>query len=238
MSDHARTTPPHGDTERHERLHAFSHDLKNRLGALWEAFLMARDLPAGPERDEVMAMAERSFFGGLRQVELLMDDMGVPRAPTRVQHAPVDLAALVRRSVDHLAFLLKKKDQQVQVTAPEHLSIEGDVALLEQLFDALLSNASKFSPRGATLHVRIEADAAHALVHVSDPGVGLSAADLARVFERYVLLGSRSTAGERQARGTLARARLWAAAHNGALTATSEGPDKGCTFTVRLPLPL
>ncbi|MFT3885621.1 MAG: HAMP domain-containing sensor histidine kinase [Flavobacteriales bacterium] len=226
----------HVASGRHERLHAFSHDLKNRLGGLWEAFLMARDMPPGPERDEVMGMAERSFFGGLRQVEVLMDDMGVPRTPARIEHKPLDLSALVQRCATHIAFLLDKKQQRLELTTAGPLMVSGDAHLLEQLLDALLSNAVKFSPRGSVLRVDVAQADGLAVLRVSDPGAGLSAQDLDRVFERYLILGSRTTDGERQARGTLARARGWAAMHGGSLEAASPGPGKGCTFTVRLPL--
>ena len=51
-----------GRLERDERLHQFSHALKNRLGSLWQAASMLHDLPEGPERHQLLAMAEKNYF--------------------------------------------------------------------------------------------------------------------------------------------------------------------------------
>ncbi|MBS1582887.1 MAG: HAMP domain-containing histidine kinase [Bacteroidetes bacterium] len=232
-----RPDPLSSDEARNERLHTFAHDLKNRMGALWEALRLVRELPDGPEREEVLAFAERNFFNGQAEVERLMDDFRVPRDPAQVQQAPVELRALIAKAVQGLAFRFDKKQQTVEVEGPEALTVQGDAHLLEQLFDALLSNASKFSPRGACVRVTLRTYKGHAVAAVQDPGVGLTDVDLGRVFVRYALLSSRSTDGEMQARGTLARARRWAQGHRGTLDATSPGPGQGATFTVRLPLP-
>lgn len=219
---------------RNERLHTFAHDIKNRMGGLWEALRLLQELPEGPERAEVLAFAERNFFNGLAEVERLMDDFAVPRDPSRLERVPVQLRPLLEKAVEGLAFRFTKKGQTVAIEGAD-TTVQGDVHLLEQLFDALLSNAAKFSPRGAHIQVRIRQEAGRAVVQVQDPGVGMSDVDLGRVFVRYALLGSRSTDGEMQARGTLARARRWAQAHQGSLEATSPGPGQGATFTVVLP---
>jgi signal transduction histidine kinase len=235
---HTKRPDPLASAEaRNERLHTFAHDLKNRMGGLWEALRLVRELPEGPERTEVLAFAERNFFNGLAEVERLMEDFQVPRDPARVQREPIDLRALLAKAVDALSFRFGKKQQTVTIEGPDTLMVSGDPHLLEQLFDALLSNAGKFSPRAAHIHVVLATEKGQAKVEVRDPGVGLSDVDLGRVFVRYALLSSRSTDGEMQARGTLARARRWAAVHEGSLEATSPGQGQGTTFTVRLPLP-
>jgi histidine kinase len=68
---------------------------------------------------------------------------------------------------------------------------------------------------------------------VTDTGVGLAAADLDRVFERFYRAGSSS--GREGSGIGLTIAREIARAHGGDLTAASPGPGKGATFTVRLP---
>jgi len=218
------------DDQRNERLHQFAHALKNRLGSIWQAAALLHDLPEGPERRLLLDLAEKNYFQGARELEALLDDFRVPRGVTKLQRAPVDLAAVVQRSIANNAFRTRKKEQEVRFMQ------EGDAQVLEQLFDALLSNASKFSPQGASVDVAVKPGGPWAVVEVRDHGVGLSEADLKQVFTRYALLGSRSTAGESQARSTLARARQWAELHGGTLSASSQGPGYGSTFTATLPL--
>lgn len=221
---------------RDERLHRFSHALKNRLGSLWQAATMLHDLPEGPERAQLLAMAEKNYFNGARELERLMDDFSVPRGILKVQRAPLEVNGLMERCIGNVAYRTEKKDQRVTFPVGAAITLDGDEQVLEQLFEALLSNASKFSPKGSSIEVTATRGADHVLVEVQDHGVGFTPEDLQEVFDRYAVLSSRSTDGESQARSTLARAKQWAQAHGGSLTAASLGPGEGSRFSVRLPL--
>ena len=235
MPDEAAAFDPCNAPERDERLHRFSHALKNRLGSLWQAATMLHDLPEGPERAQLLAMAEKSYFNGARELESLMDDFSVPRGISKVQRAPVELKGLLEHCIGNIAYRTEKKNQHVVLHADEVISLNGDRHILEQLFEALLSNASKFSPKGSSIQVTAKRHAGEVFVEIQDQGVGLTKEDLQDVLKRYVILSSRSTDGESQARSTLARAGQWAQAHGGTLTATSSGTGKGSCFSVRLP---
>ena len=220
----------------HERLHRFSHDLKNKMGGLWQALKLLQDLPSGPERDELLVFAERSYFSGAQAVEKLMDDLAVPRGSEKLHKEDLELSILVEKCINGIVFRTQKKDQQVKLEAGSTVQFQGDRELLRNIFEALLSNASKFSPPGSVIHVRIISEDGQARIEVADRGVGLTEEDLGEVFTRYALLTSRSTAGESQARGTLSRVRQWVKAHGGEIGAQSDGPGKGTKFTVWLPL--
>ncbi|HMW96997.1 MAG TPA: HAMP domain-containing sensor histidine kinase, partial [Flavobacteriales bacterium] len=111
----------------------------------------------------------------------------------------------------------------------------GDAHWTTQILQALISNASKFSPRGSSISINAGATADGSAITVSDKGTGFTGSDLVDVFTRYAILSSRTTAGEPQARGTLARAKQWARAQGGHLNVESEGPGQGARFTLTLP---
>lgn len=221
--------------QREERLHRFSHELKNRLGSMWQAVNLLAELPEGPDREQVIAMVEKSYFNGARALEALLDDFRVPRGIVAIAPQRVDLGEVLAKSVASIGFRTTGKQQEVRVKAPGPLFVMGDPQVLEQLFEALLSNASKFSQPGGLIELAARLEGSSAVIEVADQGVGLSAADLNELFTRYAVLGSRSTTGESQARGTLARARQWAQVHGGTLTATSAGEGQGSVFQVVLP---
>ena len=220
---------------REERLHRFSHALKNKLGGLWQAATMLHDLKEGPERAQLLAMVEKNYFNGARELESLMDDFAVPRGISRLQRTALDLTALLKQSMANVTFRTEKKHQNVTFQADGAITVDGDRYVLEQLFDALLSNASKFSPIGSPIEVTASRKDDDVLVEVRDQGTGLTKEDLQEIFQRYAILSSRSTDGESQARSTLARAHQWAHAHGGSLMAASSGKGKGSCFSVRLP---
>lgn len=236
MPEQAASFEPSNMQQREERLHQFSHALKNRLGSMWQAATMLHDMPEGPERAQLLEMAEKSYFNGARELEQLMEDFAVPRGITTIRPKAVELRAVLDKCISNIAFRTVKKQQGVSFPSGEEITVQGDPYVLDQLFEALLSNASKYSPKGALIEVGIRKLADAAIIEVKDHGTGLTEADLKDLFTRYALLSTRSTDGESQARGTLARARQWARVHGGTLSATSAGPGHGSQFSVSLPL--
>ncbi len=224
------------DSQQAERLHTFAHDLKNRLGGLWEAIRLLRTAPSGgPEPDELMAFAERGYFQAQRDLEELLDDFAVERGIT-AERSPFDLGKSTAEALVNEDYRLRKKGQRVVTHGLEDLSALGDARLTTQIMRSLVSNASKFSPHGAEITLEAKRVDTHCEVRVIDKGCGLSTEDLVLIFSRYIILSSRGTNGEPQARGTLARARQWAQAQGGTLVAMSPGVGQGCVFTLRLPI--
>ncbi|MBV6404821.1 MAG: HAMP domain-containing histidine kinase [Flavobacteriales bacterium] len=219
-----------------ERLHRLSHDLKNRIGSALEALRGLREPANGLSPADLHDFAERNLFQAMHTLERALDDLGVARGPGAVALQPVDLAQVARAAADRCTSRYARKQQSLAIDLPDRLPVHGDAELLVELVHALLTNASKFAPAGSEVHLQAADRDRQAVLSVSDRGAGLAADDLERVFQRYAWLSSRPTAGEGQARSTLARAHQWAHAHGGLLEARSDGPGAGCTFTLALPL--
>jgi two-component system, OmpR family, sensor kinase len=69
--------------------------------------------------------------------------------------------------------------------ANRSLPMIGDAKLLFQVFSNLLSNAVKYSPHGGAIEIEAELAADEVAVAIADHGIGIPAADLDRLFERY-----------------------------------------------------
>ncbi|MBX2980949.1 MAG: HAMP domain-containing histidine kinase [Flavobacteriales bacterium] len=227
---------PKADQEQAERLHRFAHDLRNRLAAIQQVLGHLTHGTSDTEQLELKTFGEQQYFKAMREVERLLDDLQVDRTPGPSATAPLDATPVLERAIADLQHRFSRKEQEVVVSGT--LSpVLAEPRALNDLLSALLSNASKFSPAGSIIRVLLSNSKSHAHIEVQDAGVGLDAEDLDQVFVRYAWLKSVATAGEAQGRSTLARARQWAEAMGGQLAATSAGPGKGCTFTVRLALP-
>ncbi|MBL7940571.1 MAG: HAMP domain-containing histidine kinase [Flavobacteriales bacterium] len=222
--------------EQTERLHRFAHDLRNRLIGLQQVLEQFRAGPPEADRQELALFGEQQFFKALREVEDVMDDLGVERGVVKPAFGTVRIAELVRTHVDLMQYRLQRKRQMVELDLDEDLETQADARLLGDVLDALISNASKFSEAGSAIAITSSTDGIDAVITVKDNGTGLSTEDLERVFVRFAWLGNRPTGGESQGRGTLARARAWMIAQGGGLSAESPGEGLGCTFTARLPL--
>ena len=221
--------------ERIEILHRSAHDLRNRLSGLHQALKhVAGD---NEEHRELLEFGEQQFFKAMRNIEDLMDRMGVDRTPQGLAIEKVPFVEVVKEVIENLRHRFEGKDQEVRSQFPaKDVLVAGDRHFIEEAVTALLSNASKFSPKGSPIEVELRSAEDHAELCVIDRGAGLSAEDLDRIFERYAWLGSRSSDGEPQGRSNLSRAFQWVKAMGGQLSATSEGEGKGCSFSMKLPL--
>ncbi|MBO0750745.1 MAG: HAMP domain-containing histidine kinase, partial [Bradyrhizobiaceae bacterium] len=109
----------------------------------------------------------------------------------------------------------------------------GDPKLLSQVFDNLVSNAIKYSPRGGGVGITLRAEDDGLVVAVEDHGIGIPPADVGRLFERY-FRGS-NVSGIVGTGVGLNLVKMVVDLHGGSVAVDSE-EGKGSRFTVRLPL--
>jgi len=115
--------------------------------------------------------------------------------------------------------------------------VDADRARLGRVLDNLLDNAAKYGSTEKPIEVRVGceslSDRGRAVVHVQDHGIGIPAADLPHVFQRYYR-GANVTSIAGEGLG-LSSAHQLIALHAGALEVESE-EGVGSIFTIRLPL--
>jgi signal transduction histidine kinase len=113
------------------------------------------------------------------------------------------------------------------------LWLMGDLMRLEIVVNNLVDNAIKYSPRGGDVIALLSTNDKHALVLVSDKGIGIAAEDMSRLFVRFSRLGLLADVP-----GTglgLYLARELARLHGGDISVVST-PGQGSEFTLSLPL--
>jgi two-component system, OmpR family, sensor kinase len=101
------------------------------------------------------------------------------------QPAEMDVAALLHEVCQLHREMVPSAQIVERFTATIPLPVTGDAKLLFQVFSNLLSNAIKYSPAGGAIEVEAGLTGDAVLVSVVDHGIGIPAADLARLFERY-----------------------------------------------------
>ncbi|SEJ66316.1 sensor histidine kinase [Demequina mangrovi] len=147
---------------------------------------------------------------------------------------PADLGDLVRAAADRLRTQFDHRGVGITVEAPAPVPVTADADRVIQVLVNLLGNALAHSAEGSTVTMRASTRGDEAVVEVVDTGSGIAPEELARVFDRFY---RGSGAEGRTGRGIgLTIARSLARAHGGDVTAASDGPGTGATFTLALPV--
>jgi PAS domain S-box-containing protein len=174
---------------RDEFLTVASHELRTPLTALLgNAQLLQRHaLRDGKfsERDRrSMAVIVDQASRLNRMVRTLLDLSRLQMGQMTLERAPLDLGALARQVVEEMRPV--NSARTIEYIGPGMpLMIDADAVRLEQVLQNLVQNAIKYSPAGGPVRVRVEAQANMATVVVSDEGIGIPAASLPHLFQRF-----------------------------------------------------
>jgi signal transduction histidine kinase len=228
------------DRRKDEFLAVLAHELRNPLAPITNAVHLLRQasLPDA-ERGRVRDMLERQVKHLGRIVDDLLDVTRITRGKIELRRERVDLAQMVRESVEDHRRLLEAGRLEITANVPgEPVWVRADRTRLAQVIGNLLQNTAKFSDPGGRVTVRLAVDrtSQQAALTVEDTGIGIDAELLPRVFEMFTQ-ADRTLDRSRGGLGLgLALVKGLVELHGGRVTAASEGPGKGAQFTVRFPL--
>ncbi|MFC6661948.1 ATP-binding protein [Deinococcus multiflagellatus] len=188
-----------------------------------------------PAQLETLGLAHRNSLRLLRLVNSLLDFSRLESGRAQARFAPVDFAALNADLASSFRAAMERAGLEFRVdlpALPEPVYVDRD--LWEKVVLNLLSNAFKFTLQGGVA-LTLRAEGRHAVLSVQDTGVGVSEAEVGRLFERFHRVeGQRGRSFEGSGIG-LALVREIVQLHGGQIEARS-AEGQGTTFTVRLPL--
>ncbi|HEX2852120.1 MAG TPA: PAS domain S-box protein [Opitutaceae bacterium] len=224
-------------------LATLSHELRTPLNPV---LLLASDAA----RDPTLPAEARASFEMIRQnIELearLIDDLldlttivrgklAIKKEVRSLHTILTDAVAAVHSDLETKAIALK-----LELGAAKHTVFVDGVRIL-QVFINLLKNAAKFTPQGGavTLATAVEGKSVIA-IRLTDSGIGMTSGELSRVFGAFEQGDHANETSSHRFGGLglgLAISQRLVELHGGTIEATSNGRDRGATFTVKLPLP-
>ena len=217
---------------RKESVADLAHELRTPVMGMLGRIEAAQDGVFSEQSANLEAM-----HGEALRLSRLLDDISsladAQRPGMLLERAPVDLAGLAARQTAAAADEFAAKGIGL-ATALEPAVVDGDAGRLQQILANLLSNALRYTDAGGSVTVRTFGDGGGAVLEVEDTGIGIAAADLDHVFDRFwrgEKSRSRSTGG---AGIGLAVVKGLAQAHGGDVSVTSV-LGEGSTFRVVLP---
>jgi signal transduction histidine kinase len=220
-----------------EFLAMLSHELRNPLAPIRNAVEVIRRLaPPDPKLTMARDVVDRQVTLLARLVEELLDVSRISQGKIALKKEPVELSRILSHSVETARPLIDARAQTLSVSVPPApVWLSADFARLSQVVANLLNNAAKYTGEGGRIELTADAGEGEATISVRDNGTGIESALLPKVFDLFVQGDRALDRGQGGLGIGLTLVKRLVELHDGTVAVASEGPNRGSTFTVRLP---
>lgn len=234
----ARVAAEEANRAKDDFLAVLSHELRTPLNSMfgWTQILLNSRVDESTVRKGLEVIARNVRLQNAL-IEDLLDVSRIITGKLRLEKENLSFSSIVHSTVESSRPTAAAQGVRLDAVV-DNFSGEmfGDRHRLQQAVGNLLTNAIKFTPAGGRVDVSLQRHGSLARLTVSDTGIGIEPDLLPEIFDRF-----------RQADGSYKRkygglglgltiVRNIVELHGGTVTAYSEGPDRGATFTVELPL--
>ncbi|PLZ03847.1 hybrid sensor histidine kinase/response regulator [Burkholderia sp. WAC0059] len=227
----------HSSEQMKQFLAMLAHELRNPLAPVRNALGVMRVADGvSPEIARARDLIDRQIGHLSRLVEDLLDVGRITSGKIELRAAPLDLREVVSRALEAARPFTDAHGQQIDVRMPDTpLPLVGDETRLVQVLQNLLHNASKFSPDASRIGLDVRPGTRGVEIAVRDAGRGIRSGALESIFGLFSQERSTSGPTEEGLGIGLMLCRSLVELHGGTITAASEGPGAGSTFTIHLP---
>ena len=217
-------------------LATLSHELRTPMTSIlgWVQFLRSGHFDQS-ELEEALRTIESSARLQARLIDDMLDVSRMILGKFQVDLKPTRLSEIVEAALTTARPMAADNEVRLTWTIDDRGAlVDADASRIQQVIQNLLSNAIKFTPAGKHVDLRLERLDGKLRIRVQDEGEGIEPAFLPYVFDRL-----RQAEGSNKRSGLglgLAIARHIVELHHGEISASSDGPGHGASFTVTLPM--
>jgi len=225
-----------GEMLREALINSVSHDLQTPLAAILGSATVLETFGEGghprARRELVTTIREEaerlgSYIGNVLDLTRIRSGQISPRLEL------VELSDIINDALRRREKALARHVLHVDLPADLPM-LRLDLFLMEHAVMNVLDNAAKYSPAGSTVSVVASEQEGDVVLDITDCGSGVPAGDLERVFDAFYR-GDSAGAAAGSGLG-LAICRAFVAANGGSTTMISDGPGRGATVRLRLPV--
>ncbi|MGZ5201099.1 MAG: PAS domain-containing hybrid sensor histidine kinase/response regulator [Telluria sp.] len=221
-----------------EFLAVLAHELRNPLAAIQAGLELLKIHAAGSTQllGRTRDIMQRQMAHMVRLIDDLLDVARISSGKLELQAETACVRDIVDAAIELCRGEIEHRRHRLRVVLPPGpLYVHADRVRLTEVVSNLLHNAVKYTADGGDIGITVERDAGEVVFRVTDNGMGIAPESLPQVFTMFA---QAEDARARRKGGLgvgLALARRIVELHGGEITAESDGPGKGSTFTVRLP---
>jgi signal transduction histidine kinase/CheY-like chemotaxis protein len=225
------------DRQKDEFLAMLAHELRNPLAPIQNAGQLLTRLISDEQAQRVVAIVGRQVTHLARLVDDLLDVSRITQQRIELRTDTLEISEIVRQAVETVEPVIRERRHDLQLRSGYRpLFVNGDFARLVQCVVNLLTNAAKYTEPGGRIQLSTREEDGTVVIEVTDNGAGIPTELLPRVFDLFV----QSTRTLDRAQGGLgiglSVVQRLIHMHGGRISAHSDGPAKGSTFSIHLPL--
>jgi len=225
------------DQRKDEFLAMLAHELRNPLAPISTGAHLLKLLHSdNAQITQTCAIIARQVEHMTSLVDDLLDVSRVTRGLVSLSTGVLDLRKVVDDAAEQIRPLINARRHKVVLDLPAvQAPVKGDHKRLVQVAANLLGNATKYTPEGGHITLRLSAEGDSHVLTVSDDGIGMEPGLVGRVFDLFTQAERTPDRSQGGLGLGLALVRSLVELHGGSVNAASPGLGKGSTFTVRLP---
>lgn len=215
-----------------------SHELRTPLTSIAGSLGLLAGGAAGALPEKAARLIQIAQANSQRLVRLINDILDIEKIESgklRLEMTSLDLRDIASRAIDGVRGYAEELGVELTLAEGEAAPVRGDADRLIQVVTNLLSNASKFSPRGGEVRITVDPETRVARLSVADQGPGIPDAFRSRIFSKFAQADGSDTRAKGGTGLGLAIAREIAERHGGRLWFES-AEGEGATFYLDLPL--
>ncbi|MFY1616206.1 sensor histidine kinase [Micromonospora sp. WMMD736] len=174
---------------RADQVNALSHELRTPLSMIKGAVDLLREGSPGPltpAQEKFLRLVDNQSTQVIGLCESLLLQAKIEAGLFTPRLEKTDVAVVVRDVIAGMRSLCEQHGQRITLDTPQVMPrILADPMLLTQAMTNLLSNASRFTTTGGSIHVRVMVVDSGVAVYVTDDGAGMTRAERERLFQRF-----------------------------------------------------
>jgi len=208
-------------------------NVKQYLGLLLEGYLGKLT----PKQRDAIKVADRS---NEMEINIINDLLGVAKLDLNKIHLnkePINLYSMAKEVIDAHSQSLREQRQVVRFdkASNKKTKVYADRIYLKSVFQNLLDNASKYSPKDTKILIKITERPHKAILSIQDEGVGMKKREMDKLFKKFSRIPSEYTNNTEGSGLGLYWVKQIVELHGGSIKVKSS-PKRGSIFSVELPL--
>jgi signal transduction histidine kinase len=213
-----------------------THELKSPVASIQLALetMAMRNLPEEKKHEFLeMMLSDTERLTAL--IDRILGAARIEKKRGKYRLEPVSMRRFVEEVLEEDRHLFEKDGHTILLEKGADARVAVDRPAMHVALANLIENAARYSPRGSTIRIRVQRDLRSCRLDVADSGDGIPRRNLKNVFKMFWRGMERPQFGGRSTGLGLYIVRNIVRDHRGKVWASSSGPGRGSTFTVRLP---